>query len=128
MSASNSRSSSSTSTANTDKSITTQSGNVLALDGVTLTVGNQGAISIVNSDPATARDAIAAISAGNTNLVSAVTQLNANANAAAKEVVASQREFVATASGQKSITYAVAIVGGVIALVALPKVLQSFKK
>lgn len=132
MSASASKSSNSTTTVNEDNRITTGQGNILALTDNTLTVEEGGNINIVENDPAAAYRAIEAIENTSKNLVSAVldgaTQLAEGSNKVAAQVADSQKSFVEVASGNKAVTYAVAIVGGVAVLFALPMIVKSLSK
>lgn len=115
-------------TSTVDKRITVQNGNVQAITDSTIQVSKGGVLTITNNDQQTAQAAIAALNSSAAGLFSVVTDLSRGANAEAGKVVDSQANFVGTASGQKYVTYIVAIAGGAVALLVLPMVIKSFRK
>lgn len=114
----------STETTNVDKSLTAASGDIFALQDTQLDIANGGAVSIVTNDPGVALRAIEAVENQGERLASTVQTLSTIANESARQVAKSQESFVEVASGQKSVITAVAIVGGVVALVTLPSILK----
>ncbi len=116
-------STSQSSTQNVDRSITSAA-DLLALQDTNLTLSDNAQVTIVTKDPGSAIAAIQAIESQSENVLSAVQSLSEQANTSAQIVAKSQEQFVEAASGQKSVIIAVAIVGGIVALIALPGILK----
>lgn len=114
-------SSSSTSTQNVDKSLTTESGEILALQDSTVNVSEGGVLTIISKDPGAAVAAINAIESQSDNVLRVVTALGHQANESAQLVTKSQEQFVEAASGQRSATNGLLIIGGIVAAIYLFK-------
>ncbi len=131
MSLSASQSATEQTTNNVDRRVTTNEGDILSLSDNNLTVNEGGSLTVVNKDPEAAYRAIDAIRGTSAELVAAVTNtattLSRDSNKIASQVAESQSKFVETANGTKSVTYVVAIVAGVAALVALPLAIKSLR-
>lgn len=129
MSASYSSSSSPTTTENVDKRLTTSEGDLFALQDSNVTVEGGGTVNLITKDPESAIVAIKEISAQTQrlagDLLSATTELTQGSNEIAAQVADSQKEFVATASGQST---AVLLLAGAVAVVAIPTIVKIFKK
>jgi hypothetical protein len=125
LSASYSESSTAQNTTQIDQSVTTGEGDIFSLPGE-VSVNQGGEITVINHDPQAAAQAIGAIERTTIDLVNsftgAATEIVAGSNNIAAQVAQSQEQFVATASGQKYVLYAVA---GVAALVILPALMKS---
>ena len=118
----------STSTNQVDKRITTTSGNITAIQDSPVTVRSGGTVNLTSSDPQVAAAAINAVANLASNLgestASAVKQLAQGSNRIAADVAASQEKFVATASGQKYVLWALV---GVVGVLMLPSLLKGGK-
>ena len=106
-----------TSTTNTDKRLTTTSGEILALQDSKLTLGGNSTVNITSANADVALGAINAVSGSArqfaTSIGEAAQNLAAGSNKIAADVAASQETFVATASGQKFMVFALLGVAGV---------------
>lgn len=113
-------STSSQSSVTEDNRISTGQGNILAATKNTI---DGGTFNIVSADPEVAKTAINAATGLAGQTLTAASQLTNASNSIAAQVAASQQEFVATASGQKSVTYIVAGVAvvGIIGAILLRK-------
>ena len=123
----------STSTTNTDRRLTTTSGDILNLEGATISaaggVGREGAggaggtINVITSNADLAKAAIQSVTAlaasSGAAVANAAQAFAQGSNKIAADVAASQEKFVATASGQKFMVYALA---GVVGLLLIPKI------
>lgn len=120
MSGSKSSSTQTSTTNNIDRRIATGSGSIFNLSDNTLGSGNK--ISITTADPAIAQAAINAVANIASSGLGAAVGLTQASNEIAAQVADSQRAFVETATGQKTILY---VVGGLalagIAFVSLRK-------
>lgn len=108
MSGSKSTSTQASTTNNIDRRIATGAGNIFNLSDNTLGSGNK--ISITTADPQVAAAAINAVANIAASGLSTASNLAAGANDIAAQVADSQRAFVETASGQKTILY---VIGGI---------------
>lgn len=120
MSGSKSTSAQTSTTNNVDRRIATGSGSIFNLSDNTLGSGNR--ITVTTADPQIAAAAINAVASIAGSGLGAAIGLAQGSNEIAAQVADSQRAFVETASGQKTILY---VVGGLalagIALVSLRK-------
>ena len=111
-------SSSQTITTNQDRRVTTDSGTVLGLFDAPLTIGNGSTVSLSIADPSIVTNAFDALQKSTTaafeQINSTTKQLAQGSNNIAAEVAKSQEQFVATASGQRWLVYAI----GIVALIA----------
>ncbi len=125
---SDTKSTTTTQTTNTDKRLTTTSGEILALQDSDIRLRDQGQITFISSNADLARAAIEAVSRNAANITTAVgdtvKQLATGSNKIAADVAKSQEQFVATASGQKYVLYALA---GIVGLVMLPTFFKGSK-
>ena len=117
-----------TSTSNTDKRVTSGSGEILNLADAKITVSGQGSLNVTSANADLAKSAIASVTElarrTSESANNAAQALAAGSNAIAADVAASQEKFVATASGQKYTLYALV---GVAALVLLPPLFKGSK-
>ena len=153
---SDANSTSSTTTTNTDRRLTTYNGDIQNLEGASFTAyggssagggagrggrggqdgqpssagdgGGGGQINILTANADVARQAILSVTelarrSGDAATAAAQT-LAAGSNKIAADVAASQTQFVATASGQKYVLYALA---GIVALVVMPQFFKGRK-
>jgi len=111
-------------TTNVDKRITASEGDAFALVDTNVNVAEGGSVTLITRDPGAAIAAIEAIQAADQNVMRTVSQLSEQAQQSAQLVAKSQESFVAVASGQRATITAVAIVGGAVALIALPNLLK----
>lgn len=113
---SDSQSSSSSTTQNTDRRVTTDSGQVFSLQDSNLNLNGGGGIYVTSADPQVAMAAIQAVTNNSNKVSTSLSELAAGSNKIAADVAKSQEQFVATASGQKYVLWAIAAVGGILIL------------
>lgn len=114
-------STSQSSTQNVDKSLTTESGEILALQDSTVNVSEGGSLTIVSRDPGAALAAVDAVREGNARIASVVSELTAGSNALAAEVAKTPVAVAELAAGQRQFNTALVVVGGIVAAVFLFK-------
>lgn len=122
---SSTNSTTSTETTNVDRRITSESGSILALGESQVTVNDGGEIRIISNDPASAIAALESMRAQGEDFLSGAKSLASGSNEIARQVAASQEQFVATATGQKYALWGIAVIGGIGLVIALPRM---FKK